>query len=82
MCANSHVRGVFTSDNMYDHVTLPADMRFKFAFDLSKWSEYFDWQMLPQDWSKRRGPDGRLIGDENRNLTGLVNDQRRMMTTE
>jgi hypothetical protein len=43
ICANTHVRGVFTSDNLYDFVTLPADMRFKFAFDLGKWPEYFDW---------------------------------------
>lgn len=43
VCANTHVRGVFTSDNLYDFVTLPADMRYKFAFELSKWLEYFDW---------------------------------------
>ena len=43
VCANTHVRGVFTSDNLYDFVTLPADMRFKFAFELSNWLEYFDW---------------------------------------
>jgi hypothetical protein len=43
MCANTHVRGLYTSDNLYDHVTLPADMRFKFAFDLSKWHEFFHW---------------------------------------
>lgn len=43
VCANTHIRGVFTSDNLYDFVTLPADMRFKFAFELSKWLEYFDW---------------------------------------
>lgn len=76
LCANSHVRGVFTSDNLYDHVTLPADMRFKFAFDLSKWSEYFDWQALPQDWAKRKGQD------ENMNLPRLVQDQRGAMTKD
>lgn len=77
ICANTHVRGVFTSDNMYDHVTLPADMRYKFAFDLSKWHEYFHWQMLPQDWSQRRGPNGDLVGDENLNLPNLVDNQKR-----
>ena len=35
VCANTHVRGIFTSDMLYDFVTLPADMRFKFPFDLS-----------------------------------------------
>lgn len=43
ICANTHLRGIYTSDNLYDFVTLPADMRFKFAFDLSKWPEYFSW---------------------------------------
>ena len=43
VCANTHLRGIFTSDNLYDFVTLPADMRYKFAFELSKWPEYFDW---------------------------------------
>jgi hypothetical protein len=43
ICANTHVRGVYTSDNLYDFVTLPADMRFKFAFDLGRWPEYFNW---------------------------------------
>ena len=43
VCANLHLRGIFTSDNLYDFVTLPADMRFKFAFDLAQWPEYFHW---------------------------------------
>ena len=30
ICANSIVRGIYTSDNEYDFVTLPPDMRFKF----------------------------------------------------
>jgi hypothetical protein len=72
ICANTHVRGVFTSDNLYDFVTLPADMRFKFAFDLGKWPEYFDWQTLPHDWSKRKGPQGEFPGDENLNLQNLI----------
>jgi hypothetical protein len=47
LCANIQVRGVYTSDNLYDYVTMPSDMRFKFAFDLSKWEEYFDFLQLP-----------------------------------
>ena len=70
LCANSHVRGVFTSDNLYDFVTLPADMRFKFAFDLVKWPEYFHWQTLPQDWTA--GKAGEYSGDENQNLQNLI----------
>ena len=30
ICANSQVRGVYTSDNLFDSVSLPPDMRFKF----------------------------------------------------
>ena len=66
VCANTHLRGIFTSDNLYDFVTLPADMRFKFAFDLTKWPEYFHWQTLPQDWK------GRKAGDENVHLQALI----------
>ena len=73
VCANTHIRGIFTSDNMYDFVTLPADMRYKFAFDLSKWPEYFDWQSLPHDWKNRKGQHGEYPGDENMNLNTLIN---------
>lgn len=78
VCANTHIRGVFTSDNLYDFVTLPADMRFKFAFELSKWPEYFDWQQVPQDWDKKhvRDSDGNIIrsGDLNTGLNTLIGD--------
>ncbi len=49
LCANIQVRGVYTSDNVYDQVTLPTDMRFKFAFDINKWEEYFDFTFLPEN---------------------------------
>ena len=49
LCANSIVRGVYTSDNEYDFVTLPPDMRFKFSFDINRWPEYFAWLELPSD---------------------------------
>jgi len=77
ICANTHIRGIFTSDNMYDFVTLPADMRFKFAFDLAKWPEYFDWQTLPHDWSQRKGAHKEYPGDENLNLQNLINTQKK-----
>ena len=49
LCANIQVRGVFTSDNAYDYVTLPSDMRFKFGFDINRWEEFYSWINLPQD---------------------------------
>jgi hypothetical protein len=58
LCANIQIKGVYTSDNEYDIVTLPSDLRFKFPFDNSnaqltqKWPEYFDWQSLPGDWGE------------------------------
>lgn len=39
VCAASSVRGIYTSDNLYDFVTLPPDMRFKFAFEINRWPE-------------------------------------------
>jgi len=35
ICANIQVKGIYTSDNEYDLVTLPSDLRFKFPFDNS-----------------------------------------------
>ena len=61
---------------MYDFVTLPADMRFKFAIDLAKWPEYFDWQTLPQDWFQRKGANREFPGDENLNLQNLISQQK------
>jgi len=52
LCAASSVRGVFTSDNLYDFVTLPPDMRFKFSFEIQKWPEQFAWLELPSDYHK------------------------------
>ena len=49
ICANSIVRGIYTSDNEYDFVTLPPDLRFKFQFDINRWPEYFAWLELPAD---------------------------------
>ena len=53
LCASIQVRGVYTSENLYNNVTLPTDMRFKFAFDINKWEEYFDWREIPSDWEKQ-----------------------------
>ena len=47
LCANIQVRGVYTSDNVYDYITLPSDMRFKFGFDIHRWEEFYDWRNLP-----------------------------------
>jgi hypothetical protein len=49
-CANMQLRGIYTSDNLYDFVTLPQDMKYKFSFELQRWLEFFDWQSLPTDW--------------------------------
>ena len=62
MCANSMVRGVFTSDNEYDFVTLPPDMRFKFSFDINRWPEYFAWLELPGDI--KSGATDQQLADE------------------
>jgi len=50
LCANCLLRGVYTSDNDYEFTNLPADMKFKFGFDIQRWPEFFQWQNLPQLW--------------------------------
>ena len=62
LCANSTVRGVYTSDNEYDFVTLPPDMRFKFSFDINRWPEYFAWLELPSD--SRQGASEQQLAEE------------------
>ena len=62
LCANSMVRGVYTSDNEYDFVTLPPDMRFKFSFDINRWPEYFAWLDLPS--SLRPGATDAQLAEE------------------
>jgi hypothetical protein len=54
LCANSIVRGVFTSDNLYDFVTLPPDLRFKFQFQINRWPEFFAWLQLPGDLDENK----------------------------
>jgi hypothetical protein len=49
MCSNMVVRGIYTSDNLYDFVTLPPEMRFKFTFEIHHWPEKFAWLELPAD---------------------------------
>jgi hypothetical protein len=53
LCSNVIIRGVYTSDNVYDYASLPSDMRFKFSFDMNRWQEFFSWQMVPADWNKK-----------------------------
>jgi hypothetical protein len=52
LSANIQVRGVYTSDNLYEYVTLPSDMRFKFSFDINRWEEFFEWINLPEDLNR------------------------------
>jgi hypothetical protein len=43
------VRGIYSTENLYDFVTLPPEMRFKFSFHISKWPEQFAWLEMPTD---------------------------------
>lgn len=67
LCANSIMRGVYTSDNQYDFVTLPMDLRFKFSFDISRWPEHFAWLELPNDLNE--GSSERALQNERSNQT-------------
>ena len=43
------VTGVYSSDTLYDFITQPLAMRFKYTFDHSKWPEQFAWLEMPAD---------------------------------
>jgi hypothetical protein len=93
LCANSVVRGVFTSDNEYDFVTLPPDMRFKFSFDINRWPDYFKWIDLPADLGDGSA-DQQMQEEKARQLgakaaikaqqreVGMTNDARAKMVQE
>jgi len=72
LCANSVVRGVYTSDNEYDFVTMPPDLRFKFSFDINRWPEYFAWLDLPADLGK----DPAQVQEEKTALGSAQKDRR------
>ena len=75
LCANSVVRGVYTSDKLYSFMELPADMKFKFSFHMSKWHDYFSWIELPQD------PNGAACAGASENLhkkTITFNDEEEL----
>jgi len=55
LCANVQLRGVYTSDNEYNIVTLPSDLKFKFSFEARKWTEHFDWKCIPGDYGQVKG---------------------------
>ena len=48
---------MYTSDNDYEFTNLPADMRFKFAFEMHRWLEFFQWTSLPEAWDNAKNPD-------------------------
>lgn len=62
LCACSIVRGVFTSDNLYDFVNLPPDLKFKFAFHMSKWHDYFSWIDLPSSLEQQKTTTSKAEG--------------------
>jgi hypothetical protein len=78
------VRGVYTSENLYNNVTLPTDMRFKFAFDMNKWEQYFDWREIPADW-ERQSHDKSTTSLRDKNLEAAhrnKEEDRKKMTKE
>jgi hypothetical protein len=84
LCASIQVRGVYTSENLYNNVTLPTDMRFKFAFDMNKWEEYFDWREIPSDWERRsHDKSSASLRDKNFEATQRNKEEdRKMMSKE
>lgn len=86
LCANSMVRGVFTSDNLYSFQSLPPDMKFKYSFPTGRWLEYFSWIDLPQDIGRQtdaseRKPVNINIPDEDEQFD-LTQEQKENLQRE
>ena len=80
LCANCEVRGIYTSDNTYEYATLPSDMRFKFAFDINRWEEFFSWHNIPSDWDHESKKGKSHYNDESKMQSR--EDERRKMHAE
>ena len=63
---------------------MPSDMRFKFAFDINRWEEFFDWLSLPQDLDS--GTQKRLVEkigiDSERDKERRREEERKKMSKE
>lgn len=47
LCANMHVKGVYTSDILYNPKTLPKEMGLK-VMKIEEWSSSYDWMHVPE----------------------------------
>lgn len=79
LCSNVSIRGLYTSDNIYDYSSLPSDMRFKFSFDIHRWEEFFSWHAVPSDWNKKVND---MLSDSQFNELQMKSrdDERKKMT--
>lgn len=48
ICSNIFVKGVYTSDNLYDCSNLPREMSFKLTRD-QKWEDLYDWVVFTSE---------------------------------
>ena len=48
ICANQTIRGIYTSDKVYDWNSLPKELGFKVVKG-QKWDEFYNFQYLPED---------------------------------
>ena len=68
---------MYTSDNLYEPVTLPADLRFKFGFDMSKWGEHFDLVGLPSDWDNTHNKENISMSKQQQPLSDKSREEER-----
>ena len=47
LCANMHVKGVYTSDILYNPKTMPKEMGLK-VLKIEEWSSSYDWMHVPE----------------------------------
>ncbi|CAG9320539.1 unnamed protein product [Blepharisma stoltei] len=71
LCSNMLVRGVFTSDILYNYNTLPREMMLKISRE-ERWEDVYDWISFPNieergEFKKNKREDWKGNGKENKN---------------
>lgn len=76
------MRGVYTSDNDYEYYNLPAELRFKFGFDMARWPEFFTWVSLPALWDQKQNDPEKQSGKHVHYGNKTREEERQVMDEE
>ena len=75
LCSTMFVKGVYTSDNLYESGNLPREMSFKLSRE-QKWNELYDWVVFTAEVQKE------IKGKSKKNIKNEENDVKVKQTID